>query len=443
MVPGPDTVFFNQTQLLPGHYLLYKNNKLTTNRYWTIDFYENENRSFAPKKDQFLSLLRESLIQENGTQNVGTFLSGGTDSSTVTGILSELVDHPVKTFSIGFDAEGYDESYYSRLVSKHFNTDHHEYYVTPNDVLEAVQIIARTYDKPFGNSSAIPTYYCAKLAEDNGITKLLAGDGGDELFGGNSRYAKQQVFSHYAKVPSPLRNLLENVVINQNIVKNSGIARKLSRYIEQSKVPMPDRLESYNLINFIGAETIFEKEFLSHVDQSAPIQMLRNTYRISDGYSLINRMLALDMYYTLSENDIPKVTNMCHQAHIDVGFPLLNDDLVNFSLHLPPRDKLRGQKLRYFFKKALSDLLPGEVISKKKHGFGLPFGVWLNSYKPLREMSMDSISDLKKRKIIKPEFIDRITGDYLSEHASYYGTLIWVLLILEQWLKHHGFSVKF
>ena len=154
-------------------------------------------------------------------------------------------------------------------------------------------------------------------------------------------------------------------------------------------------------------------------------------------------MLALDMYYTLSENDLPKVTNMCHQAHIDVGFPLLNDDLLEFSLRLSPRDKLRGQKLRYFFKKALSDLLPAEVITKKKHGFGLPYGEWLKTYKPLKEISMDSLSDLKKRRIVKPQFIDTIMNEYLSEHASYYGTLIWVLLILEQWLKQNKFTVRF
>src|SRR5690606_4543169 len=125
---------------------------------------------------------------------VGCFLSGGTDSSTIAGMVTRHFGAPARTFSIGFDVGGYDESRYSRLAAKHFGTDHTEYYLKPGDVLAGVDIVASDYEQPFGNSSAVPTYFCAQIARDKGITRMLGGDGGDELYGGNVRYAKQAVF---------------------------------------------------------------------------------------------------------------------------------------------------------------------------------------------------------------------------------------------------------
>jgi len=124
-----------------------------------------------------------------------------------------------------------------------------------------------------------------------------------------------------------------------------------------------------------------------------------------------------------------------------VRFPLLHDELVAFSARLSPDLKLRGTRLRYFFKKALQDFLPPEIIKKSKHGFGLPFGRWLQSYQPLRELAFESLTDLKKRDIVRPEFIDQLTGVHVKSHAEYYGTMVWILMMLEQWLKQHRVSV--
>src|SRR5262249_16699723 len=137
--------------------------------------------------------------------SVGTFLSGGTDSSTVAGMLGEVTGQPARTYSIGFDAQGYDEMAYARIAARHFNTRHNEYYVTSDDVVSAIPQIAAVHDQPFGNASAVPTFYCAKLARDDGVDVLLGGDGGDELFGGNDRYATQYLYSLYSDLPSGLR----------------------------------------------------------------------------------------------------------------------------------------------------------------------------------------------------------------------------------------------
>jgi asparagine synthase (glutamine-hydrolysing) len=268
---------------------------------------------------------------------------------------------------------------------------------------------------------------------------LLGGDGGDELFGGNERYAKQHLYSLYSDLPRALRkSLIEPIAF---LPPEIGILGKVQRYIRNASVPMPARYDNYNLLERLGADNLFGRDFLNAVDRAQPKLMLDQAYAGAHADSLINRMLALDLRFTLADNDLPKVTRACELAGIDVRFPLLDDAVVSFSATLPPRLKLKGTRLRYFFKEALRGFLPEEIIAKTKHGFGLPFGPWLQAHPPLRQLALDSLSDLKRRRIVRPEFIDELTSTHVENHASYYGTMVWVLMMLEQWLKQHRLVV--
>ena len=151
-------------------------------------------------------------------------------------------------------------------------------------------------------------------------------------------------------------------------------------------------------------------------------------------------MLALDLKYTLADNDLPKVTRSCELAGVDVQYPMLDDAVVAFSARLAPGLKLKGTRLRYFFKEALRGFLPDEIIVKEKHGFGLPFGPWLASHAPLRQIALDSVADLKQRHIVRADFIDDLTSMHVRSHAGYYGTMVWVLMMLEQWFSQHRAS---
>ena len=437
MVPGPSTIFKNQQRLAAGHYLLRKNGATTSAPYWEMKFVEDVPASEADLTREFRKILR-AAVEARAQPHTGAFLSGGTDSSTIAGVLTEVTGAPAATYSIGFDAPGYDEMEYARLAARHFSTNHHEYYVTPQDVVNAIPQIAAIYDQPFGNASAVPTFYCAKMAKADGITTLLGGDGGDELFGGNERYGKQHLFSLYGAIPAPLRSRLIEPATRKfrGPLTGIGLGKALS-YIEQAATPMPERMETYNLLNRLGAEKIFHEDFLGEIDIHDPIMQLRSIYQRARAKTLINRMLATDLKFTLADNDLPKVTRMCELAGVGSEFPLLDDALVAFSARLRPKLKLKGTQLRYFFKAALSDFLPKEIIQKSKHGFGLPFGLWLQSYAPLRELANDSLNDLKAHQLIRPEFIDELKDVHLTAHASYYGTLIWVLMMLEQWHKNH------
>jgi asparagine synthase (glutamine-hydrolysing) len=433
MIPGPHTIHQRRHRLLPGSLLTWRDGRAETSPYWEMRYAEGEKRPMPELKEAFLASLRRAVREAAQGDAVGAFLSGGTDSSTVAGMLGEATGKPARSYSIGFEAQGYDEMHYARVAARHFGAQHHEYYVTPADVVSAIPRIAAVYDQPFGNSSVVPTYFCAKLAKDDGIEVLLGGDGGDELFGGNERYAKQYIYSLYSELPRALRKgLMEPIAF---LLPEIGVAGKVQRYMRNASQPMPARYDNYNLLERLGASSVFTPEFLGTIDMQEPRTLLAQAYGGAHARSLINRMLALDLRFTLADNDLPKVARACELAGLEPRFPMLDDDVVAFSAALPPRLKLKGTRLRYFFKESLRGYLPDETISKTKHGFGLPFGPWLQTHRPLRQLALDSLADLKRRGIILPKFIDELTSTYVESHAGYYGTMVWVLMLLEQWLR--------
>jgi asparagine synthase (glutamine-hydrolysing) len=440
MIPGPSTAIRNQARVLPGHYLQWDGSQLNQRPYWKMDFKE-EDGDVASYREALRAALREGVKATLANGRSGAFLSGGTDSSTVSGLIGEITGEPAQTFSIGFDAQGYDEMEFARIAAQHFGTEHHEYYVTPADVAAAVPRIAEVYDQPFGNASAIPTYYCARLATQHNITRILGGDGGDELFGGNARYAKQHQLAHYQRIPRALRSgLVEPIVKRLPVGTSIPLVRKAWSYVQQASLPMPQRYESYNLLNRLGVENVFSPEFLRSVNVDGPSQVLADAFAPYGNCSLINQMLGIDLKLTLADNDLPKVTRTCELAGIDVAFPMLEDEVVSFSARLPRDLKLKGAHLRYFFKEALRGFLPDAIIEKRKHGFGLPAGEWLRSNPQLNEIARDALHSLKKRGIVRPAFVDALLGQYLPRHPSYYGTMVWVLMMLELWLRKRSAS---
>lgn len=434
--PGPETIFAGLRRLAPGHCVEFGPDGASEPRaYWSMRFTEEHAERPEAREEEFVALLSSAVKDAFDGQPCGAFLSGGTDSSTIAGMLSRRDGGSAQTFSIGFDVQGFDEMAYARIAAQHFGCTHHEYYVSPRDVVDAVPKIAASYDQPFGNASAIPTYYCAKLALDHSVPRLLAGDGGDELFGGNERYARQHLLGLYQRVPAILRSaLIEPLLLSTPGLRSVPPLRKLRSYVEQARPPMPQRYQSYNLLLHLGISKVFASDFLASVREDHPQRLMVETHAPFADASLINQMLGIDLRFTLADGDLPKVTHMCELAGVDVAFPLLDERLIEFSARLPADLKLRGTRLRWFFKHALRDFLPPAVIGKQKHGFGLPVGDWLVAHKPLRDLAADSIGLLRSRGIVQPRLIDDLFGSRLREHASFFGTMIWVLMMLGLWL---------
>lgn len=435
VIPAPRTIFHGVSRLSPGHYLAFRRDRCDVARYWNPEFTEDHPVPLQELVEEFKGLLRAAIARVADTESLGCYLSGGTDSSTVAGMTGVVTTQPARTYSIGFDVAGYDEMAYARIAAKHFGTDHHEYYVSPRDIVDTIPALAVHFDQPFGNSSALPAYCCARMARQDGVTRMLAGDGGDELFGGNTRYARQRVFSIYDQLPAALRHGLVEPLAASRAFHHLPLLRKTASYVEQARVPMPDRMEMYNLLLRIGLDEIFEPAFLGSVDTGEPLSQQRRVYAATPGHALINRMLAYDWKYTLADNDLPKVVGSAGLAGMAVAFPLLDERLVDFSLRLAPNLKLRGLRLRWFFKHALADFLPPEILKKQKHGFGLPFGAWVIAHRELRELVADSLCALKRRRIVRAAFIDELLEKQLPAHPGYYGEMVWILTMLEQWYR--------
>ena len=436
-IASPSTVFKDIHRLPPGHCAWFENGRLTVQAYWTPRFEEPRTASFDALRAEFRELLQQATRKALDGSKPACFLSGGTDSSTVAGMISVVTGKPAATYSIGFDARGYDEMAFARIAARHFGTEHHEYYVTPDDLVRGIPWVAAHHDQPFGNSSALPTYYCALKAREDGVTRLLAGDGGDELFGGNSRYAKQRIFGWYAGVPDGVRSALLEPLFGLDAIAHAPLLKKGASYIEQARVPMPDRLQMYNLLRRLGAETVFTPTLLALVDRELAVQRQREVWALADASTEINRTLAFDWRYTLAESDLPKVRGSTQLAEVSVAFPFLDGPLLDFSMQLPAHYKLKGLKLRWFFKEALRGFLPDEIINKRKQGFGLPFGVWANQHGALKKLAVDSLLGLAERGVVRRDFIRTLVDTHLPAYPGYYGEMVWILMMLEQWLQHH------
>ena len=439
VVSSPNTIYNDIFKLQSAQYFHYKNERTDSGFYWQMPYADDN----ATKTEALAHDLREKLhsavrsaVDGKNLDAVGSFLSGGLDSSTVTGLLAELAGGELKAFSIGFDVPGHDEMPYAEAAAHHFGVRHHARYITPQDVVEAIPRMARAYDEPYGNDSAVAVLCCAQLAREHGVELMLAGDGGDELFAGNSRYATQKIFEAYQILPRWMRrNVIEPAVFGFPAPASLLPVRKARSYIRRANIPLPDRLESYNFFHGIDPESVFVPEVAAEINVDHPCQIMREVYHRTASDAPVNRMMHLDMQMILADDDLRKVGRMTELAGVDVAFPMLDEELVVFSARVPARLKLPGFKLRHFYKNAFSDFLPRTTLTRPKHGLNMPFGQWLRKHRPLQELVNDSIAVLKRRDLFRPDFLDEVVSLHRVGHASYHGNLVWVLVMLEQWLQ--------
>lgn len=442
IVPAPETVFHGVGKLRAGTCLTFDLRTAEVSRYWVPAFNEDGSVRFEDLRDELRHSLLEAVRRCRPDRKTGAFLSGGLDSSTVAGMLGRAAGAPARTFSMGFGVDAYDELAYARIANRHFGCTGFELHVTPEHIVDAIPRIAAAYDEPFGNSSAVPTYVCARSAAEQGVDHMLAGDGGDELFGGNERYVRQRVFELYGRVPRVLRrHLIEP--LSRLVDEESSITplRKLRSYVAQAAIPMPERLETWNLIYRTGPVRLLDPDFLSMVDPRRALDNMREVYDSVPGASLVNRMLFYDWQFTLSDNDLRKVGTMCELAGVKVSYPMLDARVVDLSLRVPSNMKIKGTELRWFYKSAMQGFLPDEILHKTKHGFGLPFGEWLKTHKPLNDLVMGHLESLRNRRIVSAAFIDEVRSRHLQGDASFYGYPIWDMAMLDAWMEHHGVTL--
>lgn len=441
VIPTPKSIFQEVKKLPPAHLLTSCKGEVRVAPYWEIGFLEPSGAGEAELTRTLKSRLADAVsvrvAWDGDSDRIGSFLSGGIDSSTLTGLLSRQVKNSIKSFSIGFDEERFNEISFARIVAQEFGVKHYEYFVTPADTYEAIPVLMGAFDEPYANASAVPTYFCAKMAKDHGIDILYAGDGGDELFAGNERYADQRLFDYYYDIPGWLReSLIKPFVFTLADRLNLGLFVKGKKYIQRASIPYPQRLTSYGLFKTVPMSDFFEADFFESIGASYdPYDSIYRHYRLAPAQTELDRQLYIDLKAAISDNDLFKVTRMTEAAGVGVRFPFMDHPLAEFAASVPAKIKMKGRDLRSFFKKAYADLLPSETLAKKKHGFGLPIPIWLRTDKRLNDLMHDLVLSRRslERGYFRRKTLEELVEFHKSDKTSFYGTILWNLMVLELW----------
>lgn len=441
VIPTPRTIFREVRKLPPGQVLTYRNGTIRLSCYWDINFLRTVGGREAELAGQLKTRVSDAIAARLEVDaepgHVGTFLSGGVDSSTVTAILTQIAGHPVRSFSVGFAEPAFNEIPYARIAARAFGVEHHEYSVAPGDVVDAIPVLLEAFDEPFANASAIPAYFCAKIARASGVQVLYAGDGGDELFAGNERYATQRLFEYYGRIPGWLRaSFVRPLVFFLAEQFHSTLSTKARSYICRAETPYPDRLWTYGVFEIIAMNDLLHKDFLSALGQDYhPYSRLRDYYLQAPARTELDRQLYVDLKLAICDNDLFKVTRTAQAAGLAVRFPFLDPPLAEFAAAIPARIKMRGRRLRSFFKRAYADVLPPEIRTKRKHGFGLPIAVWLKTDRRLNEMMHDLLLSPRslQRGYFRRQAVESLIERHRTDATSFYGTVLWNLMVLELW----------
>ncbi len=431
-VPEEFCIFRDVKKLAPGHFLIFKDGKITTQKYWDFRY---EKPLEIKSEDEYAEKLRE-LIKESvkirliSEVPLGAFLSGGVDSSTVVGMMSQLSETPVKTFSIGFNEDSFDELKYARIAAKHFNTEHHEFIVTP-DLVEIVDELVWHFDEPFADSSALPTFMVSKMARDF-VTVVLSGDGGDELFAGYTRYVTDKKRSGLEKLPSafrrnllkPLSEALPHGAKGKNYLYNVSL-EAIERYID-----------SVSHIGALKKRSLYSAKFLQNLNGDfgkAEEVFAQIARRVSTGNETDN-LLYLDSKTYLPSDILTKVDRMSMAASLEARVPLLDHKLIEFVMQIPTELKLKGLETKYIFRKAVRGIVPDEILNRPKQGFGVPIGDWINLQ--LKDKIHETLSEKKtlERGFFEAKYIKVLLDEHARNRRDH-SSALWILYILELWQR--------
>ncbi|MGE5304039.1 MAG: asparagine synthetase B family protein [Alphaproteobacteria bacterium] len=436
-IPAPYTIYRNIKRLEPGQCLAWQDGSSTFRQYWDIHYDEDPTIPADEAAELIYSSVERSvrsLLEAHNScaENIGAFLSGGTDSSTLVGLMSQLGRGRVKSFSVGFAEERYNEIHYARIAAARFNADARERFVSADDALAAVPVLAAHFDEPFANASAIPTYFCLVTAKDAGMNVMFAGDGGDELFAGNERYLAEKRFLPYDALPRPLQLVSKHVA---TLFPAIYPLAKMRRYIERASQPNPDRFFHYQLYFQQQNGEFLTDDFTATLDHEFPLEMPRRHYEQVSAVAPLNRLLYMDLKMCIADNDLFKVNRMAEASGVKVCYPYLDRNLADLTGRIPAALKLKGLQKRYIFKKAFGNLLPEEILHKKKHGFGLPVARWLRSHAGFRELAHSLLLDAKplQRGYFNRKGLETLVDKHENEPSDYYGAFIWNLMMLELW----------
>lgn len=442
MIPAPATICRDIHRIEPGTQLRLDGTAAHSHRWYLPEYAEDLHGDDVSLAER----LREQIVANvHGyrpamTDGWGCFLSGGTDSSSIVSILARQPGksgQQVHTCSIGFDEQGYDELEFARIAGEACGARPHLDKVDRQRAIGLQEDVLDAYDQPFGNASAIPTLACAALGHRQGFTVMLGGDGGDEIFGGNQRYAKDKVMEAFYTLPAPIKAAARAVGRALGGGRNFTLNR-VRNFTERASLPNPDRFYTDDSFGSDFYGELFTDAFRAHVPRDASRDFMRQIYALGGDAQPLHRIMRLDLQMAIAENDLVKVHRACKHHGIAARFPYTDPDLIAWTGRLPQRYKVRGLNKRHLFKIAMQDILPQAILRKPKQGFGLPIAVWIKEDPLLRAQVHDVLTDerTRRRGWINPEFVHRLVDLHMSG-AWDHSAAIWQMLMLELWMRRH------
>jgi asparagine synthase (glutamine-hydrolysing) len=413
-----------------GHTLIYETGQIRIARYWDLSFeptcQDDEQTALARTRALLKDAVQARLMSE---VPLGAFLSGGIDSSTVVGLMSELMTQPVKTFSIGFEDEGANELPFARRVAQHFGTEHREFVVKP-ELVSVLPELVWAYDEPFADSSMLPTYYVSRLAREL-VTVALTGDGGDEIFGGYMSYQRELA---YDRLPAAIRFGARHVGRHVAALMPDGMRGKqrLGR-LHQS---LPARFLGTSRV-FASASrlALYDPGYFAHVRDHDPGTRQVSLFRVTEHLDTASRMQYADAHLYLTDDILAKVDRASMLNSLETRTPMLDQHLATYVASLPSTTRTPHGKLKYLLKRIAGDMLPADLVARPKHGFSPPVHRWLTGELAGYTRDILTSSRARQRGIFQAKYVEGILRAHTRSGSPWFGQKIWALLCLELWFQ--------
>jgi asparagine synthase (glutamine-hydrolysing) len=439
-VPGPHTLVEGVEKLSPGHWLEWRDGRVSSEAWWRVDFRPDARIDLESAKEELDRLLK-SAVQEHLVTDVplGVWTSGGLDSTTILHYAAEAQSgssERLKTFSVSFTGRSFDESEYFRETASVYGTDHHEFDLSPGvGIRDAVEQFAYYSDEPSADAGAVPVWFLSKMCREE-VTVALSGDGADELFGGYNTYLADRYARALRTVPYPVRKMAANLtrflpVSDEKI----GLDYKITRLLKGSLLDPVDAHLFWNG-TFANGEKRALRTDLDDADLFAPLTLPgKGSHGGAGGY--LNRFMWMDQLYYLPDDILYKCDRMSMAHSLEVRPPFLDHRLVEFAAKLPENLKIRGGKLKFVLRELMKDRLPKGVTRRKKEGFDIPTHDWLRTI--LKPLLLDTLNERSVREsgIFSWPAIDRAIRAHMERRANL-GYHLWGLLVLFLWMKHWG-----
>jgi asparagine synthase (glutamine-hydrolysing) len=449
-VPAPMSIYKGIHKLPAAHVLVVEYGEVRTRRYWDISWkgsswsangYLSQQGPMAPdtievKAWELRELLSDAVrMRLVADVPLGILLSGGIDSSTVAAFAVQHATEKVKTFSIGFEEDSFDESKYARRVAKHLNTEHYEEKLSAEKAGDLISEIGKWLDEPLSDGSLIPTFLLAQFVRKH-VTVALGGDGGDELFAGYPMYYAHKVAAKYNAIPEFVRSgLIEPIVNNLPVsTNNMSFDYKAKRFVRASKSDVIERHHSWFGSFAAGQhESLLTRDVLEHTNADI-YRGVRELVEASDAKNVIEQMQYADINFYMAEDILTKVDRAAMAVSLETRAPFLDPRVGQFAASIPVEYKLKGKSGKHILKTAMKDLLPNNILHRPKKGFGIPIAEWLKGRLSPLMNDMLSPERLKTQGLFNTNYVQKLIKEHESSRASHHKEL-WTLLVFQLWYE--------